>query len=251
MDQAPSQPVAGRPTRAPGDGLAGFPQTHPWLSLGGIGAVTLALILVTAFMPGRTGANSAAITRTPAVHASATATPTLPPPGPVIYQNTLATSTRNWPNSSHSYFADGGYEVRGAWIAYSPAQSVGDGVISTRLRQLGGPTDQFSGLLFRGANDNLYYFFGVSANQQWTFSVVTGGNGRPIVAPTTDSHIKAGLNVSNTITVRATGSHFVFLVNGVQVGQADDTSIASGRIGLINTVGALNVVYNDFTVQGP
>ena len=189
--------------------------------------------------------------RSATAHASVSPTPSPTPGGTVIYQAPLTSATRSWPNSSHSYFADGGYELRGAWIAYTPSPSVGDGLISVRLRQLSGPADQFYGLLFRGANDNLYYFYGISGSQQWTFSLVTNGNGRPIVAPTADSHITAGLNANDTIAVRATGGHFVFYVNGAQVGQADDATISSGRVGLINTVGNLAVVYNDFTVTGP
>jgi hypothetical protein len=116
------------------------------------------------------------------------------------------------------------------------------------MRQLSGPADQFYGILFRGANTNLYYFYGISASQQWTFSLVRDGNGTPIVAATTDSHIVGGMNQSNTLAVRAVGSHFIFYVNGAQVGQADNNAIPSGSIGLINAVGNLAVVYNDFTV---
>ncbi|HET9109548.1 MAG TPA: protein kinase [Ktedonobacterales bacterium] len=237
--------------------LASIPSSRPWkLGLGG-GALALIVILIVTLASGNHGAQKSAVNGAPSVghtataHASASPTPSPTPAGTVIYQAPLTSATRSWPNSSHSYFADGGYELRGAWIAYTPSPSVGDGLISVRLRQLSGPADQFYGLLFRGANDNLYYFYGISGSQQWTFSLVTNGNGKPIVAPTADSHITAGLNANDTIAVRATGGHFVFYVNGAQVGQADDATISSGRVGLINTVGNLAVVYNDFTVTGP
>jgi hypothetical protein len=71
------------------------------------------------------------------------------------------------------------------------------------------------------------------------------------VPATTDVHIKAGPNASNTITVRAIGNHFVFYINGAQIGQTNNNTYTSGRIGLINTDGSLYVVYNDFIVTTP
>lgn len=241
------------PTERPAGLLAGLPLSRPWtLGLGGVGALALVIVLIVALTSGghgstqKTAVTGATHTATPKVSVSPTATAT--PVGTTLYQAPLTSSTRNWPNSSHSFFADGGYELRGAWIAYSPSPRLGDGVVSVKMRQLSGPADQFYGILFRGANDNLYYFYGVSASQQWTFSLVRSGNGTPIVAATSDSHIASGMNASNTLAVRAIGSHFIFYVNDAQVGQADNNAIPSGSIGLINTVGNLTVVYNDFTV---
>jgi serine/threonine protein kinase len=190
------------------------------------------------------------------VHIAATATAqSTPAPSPtpvetITYQAPLTSDTRSWPNSSHSFFANGGYELSGAWIAYAPSGRFSDGSVSAQARQISGAPNLFYGLLVRGAGNNLYYFFGVNGSQQWTFALVRNGNGQPIVAATTDAHINAGLNATNTLTVRASGSHFTFSINGAQVGQADDGAIAVGRLAVINPSGNLAVVYNNFIVAG-
>jgi len=251
----PWPPAGGNPPAQRPAGLVGLrarAQAIPpgALAIGGVIVLTLLIAGLVAIMSRPSGgqANVGAI-RTTTPHAvTPTASPT--PVEPITYQAPLSSATRNWPISGHSFFANGGYELSGAWISYAPANTFSDGVVSVQMRQLSGPADQFYGLLVRGANNNLYYFFGVNGSQQWTFSLVTDGNGKPLVAPTTDSHIATGPNASNTIALRANGGHFVFYVNGAQVGQSDDSAIPSGSLGLANTVGALSVVYNNFTVTG-
>lgn len=186
------------------------------------------------------------VTPTATVRHSPTPSPT--PVEQITYQAPLTSATHNWPSSQHSFFANGGYELAGAWIAYAPSGQFGDGSVSVQARQISGAPNLFYGLLLRGDGDNLFYFFGVNGSQQWTFSVVRNGNGQSLSGQTTDAHIHAGLNATNTLTVRAVGGHFVFYVNGAQVGQADDGSIAAGTLAVINPSGDLSVVYNNFTV---
>jgi len=225
------------------------------LALGGIGVLALIIILVVALTLGSHHTPTAAIshTPTPTSHHSATATPqaTATAAVQVVFQDSLAASDRKWFTSGNSYFANGGYTVQGYWITYAPTNNLSNVTISVRTRQISGPTDQFYGIVFRGGNGNTYYFFGVSANQQWTFSIGAPRNGKAIVAPTSNSHIAAGLGASNTLTVTAQGSHFVFTVNGVMVGQASDGTISSGTIALAVPVDHLTVVYNNFVVDVP
>ncbi len=119
------------------------------------------------------------------------------------------------------------------------------------MRQLGGPADQFYGLVFRSPDSNHFYFYGIDQNQQWTFTTIQNGNSASIVGSTTATQITSGYNASNTISVSATGSHFVFFINGAQVGEANDSTFAAGSVGLINTSGNMQVIYNDFTVSVP
>ncbi|HKT36794.1 MAG TPA: hypothetical protein VJR48_00380, partial [Ktedonobacterales bacterium] len=161
------------------------------------------------------------------------------------------TSDNAWPISAHSFFANGGYEVAGAWISFSPGGDLSNLTISARMRQISGPSDKFYGILLRAKGYDQYYLFAINSSQQWTFALVTNGNGTAIVSPTSDSHINTGLNASNTLTVRANGKHFIFYANGVELGQADDGTISSGKTGLMDTVGDLAVVYNDFQITVP
>ncbi|HEX2347186.1 MAG TPA: protein kinase [Ktedonobacterales bacterium] len=217
------------------------------------GGALVAVLLVTALVivlisRPQSAPAKAHITPTATARPAPTASPT--PIENITYQAPLTSATRSWPNSAHSFFANGGYELTGAWIAYAPSGRFGDGSVSTQARQVSGASNLFYGLLLRGAGNNLYYFYGVNGSQQWTFALVRDGNGQPIVAATTDTHINAGLNATNTLTVRAAGSHFTFYINGAQVGQADDATIAAGELAVINPSGDLSVVYNNFTVAG-
>lgn len=219
---------------------------------GGAALVVIGLIVALTFGAHSTasptvkrGAPSATVNTTP------TASPT--PVETVKFQDSLNSSSRKWQQSSHTLYSNGGYEVTGAWTTYSPIENLGNGTVSVSMRQLRGANDQYYGILFRATNDSVPtgYFFGITQNQQWSFSLLSNGNSTVIVAPTTDVHIKSGLNTSNTIAVRAIGSHFVFYINGAQVGQVDNNAFSAGRIGLINTDNSLYVVYNDFTVSVP
>ena len=227
----------------------------PW-ALGDAGAGLVALIVVAVLLfSGRQPANPHSVN--PVVHKTATsAAPTTTaatatPVESVKYQDALTSNDRQWPVSSHCRFTSGGYEVSGSFICYAPPSALGAVTISVRARQVGGPADQFYGILLRGVSDTHFYFFGVNAQQQWTFSQVVNGDGNPIVAPTTNNHINAGLNASNTLTVRAQGSHFVFYINDVQVGEADNQALSSGRMALTTLAGGLDVIFNDFKVSVP
>ena len=264
---APAAPPAKAPVRWPQPGAAtnaspaagGLGTIQSYLSqpkvlgIGG-GAALVVIALIVALTLGSHPSGSLSVNRhapTATVKTTPTASPT--PAETVKFQDSLNSASRKWQISSHTFYSNGGYEVAGAWTTYSPASSLGDGTISVSMRQLSGPNNQFYGILFRATNDSVPtgYFFGITQSQQWSFSDLSNGNSAAIVAPTTDAHIKSGLNASNTIAVRAIGSHFVFYINGAQVGQVDSHTFSSGRIGLINTDGGLDVVYNDFTVSVP
>jgi len=47
------------------------------------------------------------------------------------------------------------------------------------------------------------------------------------------------------------GDHFTLYANGTELGQADDGTYESGKMGIVNIVGRLDVVYNDFKVAVP
>jgi hypothetical protein len=217
---------------------------------GGVLMIILAVVLLRAARtptPTHVVGTIARKTPTATVVPAATATPV----ELVSYQDGLTANNRRWAVLNQCHYADGGYEVTGSFICYAPPNPLGSATISVRARQVAGATDQFYGILLRGVSDSHFYFFGVNAQRQWTFSLVVKGAGQSIVPARTDSHINAGMNVSNTLTVRARGSHFIFYVNGVQIGQADDGSLPSGRIALINPAGHISVVYNDFLVTVP
>ncbi len=220
------------------------------LLIGGASALALVVLLIVMLSSGLLRASGNAVKRgTPTAKATVAPSPT--PSDKITFRDALSTPSARWPSSGRSFFSNGGFEINGAWLVFSPTGSLSNGTVSVKVRQISGINDQFYGIVVRSVSNQSYYVFGVSASQQWTFVRVSNGGHTAIVAPTTDTHIARGLNASNTITVRMRGSHFIFYANGVMIGQADDGAYASGGVGLVNVVGHLAVVFNDFSIGTP
>lgn len=175
--------------------------------------------------------------------ANATATP-----NSVIYQNKLDGKDKaNWNDDSTCGFKSDGYHVTAGFICLAPADKVGDAVYTVTVKQISGPDTYAFGLVFRHPSAGNYYDFQIDANGKWLFDKVVADKTTTIVDFTVNAAILKGLNQSNTISVQAQGSHFIFSVNGTQVGTADDTQFSSGDTGLAGNDG-IEVVYTDFAI---
>jgi hypothetical protein len=176
-------------------------------------------------------------------------TNTGPGGGSIIYQDALNGSTKaQWANDSNCFFGSGGYHINAAFICYAPADKVGDAVTTVSVSQTSGPITYPYGLVIRRVSKGNYYEFLIDANGKWLFDKVVNGTTTDIVKFTADKSIKTGLNQSNTISVQAKGSHFVFSVNGTQVGTADDSTFTSGETGLSGT-DTIEVVYTNLIIS--
>lgn len=167
----------------------------------------------------------------------------------VIYQDALNGSTKDkWANDSNCFFGSGGYHINAAFICYAPADTTGDAVTTVTVSQISGPITYPYGLVIRRVSKGNYYEFLIDANGKWLFDKVVNGASTDIVKFTPDKAIKTGLNQSNTISVQAKGSHFVFSVNGTQVGTADDSTFPSGETGLSGNDN-IEVVYTNLLIK--
>ena len=166
----------------------------------------------------------------------------------VIYQDSLDGGTKDqWANDSNCFFGSGGYHINAAFICYAPADKVGDGTTTVSVSQISGPITYPYGLVIRRVSKGNYYEFLIDANGKWLFDKVVNGTSTDIVKFTADKAIKTGLNQPNTISVQAKGSHFVFSVNGTQVGTADDSTFTSGETGLSGNDN-VEVVYTNLKI---
>lgn len=167
----------------------------------------------------------------------------------VIYQDALNGSTKDqWANDSNCFFGSGGYHINAAFICYAPADKVGDAVTTVSVSQISGPITYPYGLVIRRVSKGNYYEFLIDANGKWLFDKVVNGTTTDIVKFKPDKAIKTGLNQSNTLSVQAKGSHFVFSVNGTQVGTADDSTFTSGETGLCGS-DSIEVVYSNLSIK--
>jgi serine/threonine protein kinase len=224
------------------------------LMAGGVTALVLFALVLGLFFSGlRPPAATALAKNAQAAQATATVTPAASPTAAeaVTFQDAMSAPSNQWARSARSYFGNGGFEINGAWLVIAPAGALKDGTVSVRLKQLGGVTDQFYGLVAREQASGSYYVLGISGDQRWTFILVKNGSHTALVPPTTDTHINPGPNNTNEIAIRMRGDHFTLSANGTELGQVNDGTYQSGKMGIVNVVGRLDVVYNDFKVAVP
>lgn len=184
------------------------------------------------------------------------ATPTVTPimPGwsgynPLV-NDPLTGYASDWPDDTHCFVRTDGYHIKDGYFCYPGGSDVGDATTSVRAELFAGPLDMLYGIAFRIVNQPnhfAFYFFGVSADGDWTFGRQEGDTWIPIVALQPSAAIQVGPHVFTTLTVNATGSHFVFYVGRTQIGSADDPKLAEGYSGL-TIYGNGEAVFTNFLV---
>ncbi len=221
----------------------------------GIVAAALVAVLVTsvgvALALSHTTAASPAAQAQPTVGAQGTATVTPTPSERVIFQDPLTANTNGWiDDGTHCSIHSDGYHIIGAFICYAPTGSFGNVSVSVTTRQIAGPITEFYGLVLRRTSQGNYYKFSIDSNGKWRFSKVVNNTLTEILPFVPNSAIHQGANAVNTLKVRAIGSHFTFFVNGIEVGEADDSTFSAGLCGP-DGAGSSEIVFTDFVVALP
>jgi len=88
------------------------------------------------------------------------------------------------------------------------------------------------GILFRAPDPTKGYFLGLSCDGRYSLRVWDGSNFHALVDWTSNSAILAGKDQTNRLGVRMEGNKYSFYVNGVLVGEKDDSTYTEGRFGL-------------------
>jgi hypothetical protein len=277
---APGAPTAAPATAPPGQitpppAAAAVP-AGPAASAAPTTAPAAAASPATAPPPGPATAAPGAAAPSPAPTAAPAAPPASPPvaasPAPTpVFQTVLderfADNQRGWPSNpdSTAWIADGVYHLfareanRFVSIWAPGLRAFGDVEVSGRFHKSGGPPGGGYGLIVRdqgpdprdGLNQGgRYYVLEVGEGRQW------GAWRRETdhwvdLQPFTPSDVVRPPPESNDLTVRAIGSHLIFIVNGVQIADIVDPTLASGKVG-IYVAGDGNMVDAErFTVSAP
>ena len=184
-----------------------------------------------------------------------TATPT--PAQRVLYQSPMTSAAsgskwpgdRSWPNDGQCSQRNDGYHVTNNAVCvlsrYTPPADVN---ISVEVKQVSGLTDPSYGVAFHRASAGNFYTFEINGSGRWYFFKELGGTISQAGGGTTTSAIHKGLNATNLLTVRISGSTYRFFVNGQLVGTGTDKSFANGQTGLDGNE-QMEVVYTNFTVS--
>lgn len=184
--------------------------------------------------------------------ATATATPIMPGMNgrTPLMDDPLMSDAPDWPNLTNCFVRSDGYHITDDYFCYPNITPVGDATISVQAKLVSGTPDVPFGIAFRISNQPhqfAFYFFGIFTAGDWTFQRDDNGTWTSIVDPQPSAAIQGGLQSVTTLTVNATGSHFVFYIGRTQVGTADDTRLTQGYSGL-TLAGQGEAVFTNYIV---
>ncbi len=156
---------------------------------------------------------------------------------------------RSWPSSDQCSQSNDGYHITNNVVCfltrYTPPPNVN---ISVDVKQVSGLTDPSYGIVFHRTGAGNFYSFEISGLGHWYFFKELNSTISQAGGGTASSAIHKGLNATNLLTVRISGTAYKFFVNGQLVGTGSDTSFTSGQAGLDGNE-QIEVVYTNFKVS--
>lgn len=199
--------------------------------------------------------------------ACATTTPTntaqpAVPSGGVLFQDDFSRNSSGWnrmqANEGIMDYDAGGFRIlvnalqTNFWT--SPSRNFTDVRIEVDEGKLAGPDENRIGLVCR-FNGSDYYFFIVSSDGYYGMGIFSGGKatllGQSEMQPS--ENINKGLAI-NHLRADCVGSTLTFYVNGFQIAQAQDVTLASGDVGILAGTFAtpgVDIVFDNFVVLQP
>jgi hypothetical protein len=228
-------------------------------------AATEAPVVVPVLVP------TAVPTNTPAIVLLPTPT-TMLPEAPISWDETIvddfSANAHGWPlGNDNGQYGSSAIAIRNGKLAwelksvencwywwYPDLPAVADLDAAVDVQRTGGSTSGDYGMVVRADGDKGYfYYFAINdARQEYAFFVYQYENWTKIHDWTFANAIQTGQ--VNRIEVQATGSQFVFLVNGIVVGQADDTRLSSGKVGVLaqlyDAADKLDIEYDNLILRG-
>jgi serine/threonine protein kinase len=184
---------------------------------------------------------------------------------PVILCDTFDTNVNDWRTGDYSSerltgnrdITNGKYRweanaLKGVVWRWQPdIASVSDFYLTVEARRVSGSEDGRYGLVFRYA-DGDYYLFRIRDDQHFQLLLWYEDEWMALIGWTETSTIRPGQ--VNRLTVIAEGTRFTFYVNDQLVGEADDSRLSSGRVGVsiaLDTDDAAILEFDNFEVRAP
>lgn len=215
-------------------------------------AVALAVVLASAAGVGLLYLRAAGAASNRPVPAATNAAATPTPQGVVLLNDPLTSNVNGWyVQRGACEFANGGYQVSNNWIRAAPAVRFPDVDISVQVNQIGGSSQAPYGIVLRSGSKGNYYAFHIISESRWDFGKAANGQFTYIRGWSYSSAIRENFlyttRVTNTLEVRAKGTQFQFLINGVTDGHASDNTFSNGFVGLDAEQDA-QVVFNNLLI---
>jgi VCBS repeat-containing protein len=151
-------------------------------------------------------------------------------------------------NDTGCAFKSDGYHITKSVICYAPSNDLGDGTASVTITQVSGDASLTYGMVFHRVSAGNFSTFQIDSQGNYALTKVVNETASDPLAHGTNKAIAKGAGAKNTLAVQIKGSHITLLVNGTQVGAADDATFRSGKTGLVGYDG-LDVAFTDFKIQ--
>jgi hypothetical protein len=165
---------------------------------------------------------------------------------PLLSDSLSAQDANNWPDDgSNCAFQNNAYFVTANTAnilqpCIAAAPQYGDAAIQIDVTLLSAAD---AGLLFR-ANASQSQFYDFEVTNQGEFYLRYFNNSKPtFLIQKTASSVIQGVSSKNTLLVIANGSSFQLFINGTPVGKVQDSTFASGQVGVV--VGTLSASSGD------
>lgn len=184
------------------------------------------------------------------------------PSGSVLFQDDFSRQTTGWDRMLVSEgimdYDAGGYRIlvnalqTNFWA--TPRRSFSNVRIEVDTGKLAGPDENRIGVICRFHQNN-YYFFIISSDGFYGIGLFKDGQAVLLGQSEmqSSSNINKGLAV-NHLRADCAGNMLTFYVNGFQIAQAQDSTLASGDVGMLagtfETPG-VDVVFDNFVVLQP
>lgn len=134
--------------------------------------------------------------------------------------------------------------------------TMGDGVYSVEATPLDGPLDNGYGMVFRAEEDaQSFYIFEVSGDGfVWIGYCLDGCTEQAALVGDgwfPADAVRQGLDVTNTLRVRAEAGNLIFYLNDQEVGRVTDSTLQRGDLGVIVETlgeGGVLVAFDNFRV---
>jgi hypothetical protein len=182
--------------------------------------------------------------------------------GSVLFQDDFAEVTTGWDRllvteGVMDYYA-GGYRVlvnatqTNFWA--TPRRNFADVRVEVDTGKLAGPDENRIGLICRH-NGKDYYFFIITSDGYYGMGLFKDGQATLLgqAEMLSSSNINTGVAV-NHIRADCAGSTLTFFINGFQVSQVQDATLATGDVGVLaGTFGepGVDVLFDNFVVLQP
>ncbi len=160
--------------------------------------------------------------------------------GQPLFADSLSSDDGHWDRSATCVFTGGTYHVLvqqagRLGLCGLRGSTYGNAAIQVDVSLLAG---NYTGLVFRFTDsgsklqDGVFYYVRITKQGEFFLGRYSGGNVAPLIPITKTSAITAA-NQKNTLLVIAKGSDFKVYINGIFVGEAQDSTSSSGQIGFM------------------